>query len=215
MLRGALGIAGLLLTSCSSAVYVQANLQGYGLEVADLAHFRAFVAEVDANSPNPLRDQAVLRLAAAELSARGLENRGVGAATADDEFGLTLRLSVEESAVEVPQEVRVYESYRPGHVWRTRAADGGHWITVRSPGEWYPQTWISGGYTMRITTHTLTLQFRDGAGREIWRGDLSATGESGDLLAVMRACLPALLAEFPGPSGLAADRRIRVDAGAK
>lgn len=209
MLRGVLGMAGLLLTSCSSAVYVQASVQSYGLEGAGLGSYRAFRAAPPA-SDNPLRDQAVGRLVAAELAARGLEDRGAGAATGEEEFAFTLRLTGEENAVSVPQQVHVTESYRAGHTWQYRDASG-QLVIVNSPGAWYPQTWVTGGYTLLIATHRLVLQFHDAEGREIWRGELTAVGESGDLLAVMRACLPALLGEFPAPSGLPAERRIRVD----
>lgn len=201
----------LLLTSCSSAVYVQANVQGYGLDAADLGHFRAYVASVSPDSPNPLRDEAIGRLVAAELTARGLENRGLGAAGAKDELGFVARLTISESSVEIPQQIHVTESYRAGHSWRYRAAGGGQWITVHSPGEWYPQTWISGGYVIQEFTHALVLQFSDAAGREIWRGELTSHGRSADLMAVMRACLPELLAEFPSPSGRPSERRIRID----
>lgn len=211
MLRAVLGTAVLMLASCSSAVYVQANVQGYGLASASSGNFQAFVASVAPDSPNPLRDEAIGRLVAAELTARGLENHGLGAASAQDELGFVARLTISESSVEVPQQIHVTESYRAGYSWRYRTAGSGQWITVHSPGEWYPRTWISGGYVVQEFTHFLVLQFSDAAGREIWRGELTAHGRSADLMAVMRACIPELLAEFPSPSGRPSERRIRID----
>ncbi len=201
-----LGMAGLAMTSCASPVYVQANLQGYGLDPAELASFRAFVLTPDPDSPNPLRDQAVAQLLAAELTARGLQFRGAAAAAAaPDEFAVLLRLTIDESSVDVPLQVEMHDAYWPYHSW--------HYPTSwQYPGSWHTQAWAGGGYTLRLFRHALELQFRDAAGRELWRGNLTTVGESGDLMAVLRACLPAFLAEFPAPSGAPADRRFEVDA---
>jgi len=203
MLRAArtiLGMAGLTLGACASPVEVQANLQGFGLAPAELAPYRAFVMAADPESPHPLRDQAVAQLIADELAAHGLQFRGVReAAAAPDEFAVQLRLTIDESSVEVPEQVHLQDTYWPGHGWH-------------SPGSWHTNAWVSGGYTIRLFRHALELQFRDAAGRELWRGDLTTVGECGDLMAVLRACLPALLAEFPAPSGAPADRRFEVAA---
>lgn len=203
MLRALLvviGVAGLVLTSCASPVYVQANLQGYGLDPSELAPYRAFVLTADPDSLNPLRDQALARLVEAELTARGFDFRGEAtAASAPDEFSVQLRLTIDESSVEVPEQLHVQDSYWPGYAWSY-------------PGSWHTRTWIAGGYTIRLFWYALELRFRDAAGRDLWRGDLTTIGESGDLMAVMKVCLPPLLAEFPAPTGGPTDLRLRVDA---
>jgi hypothetical protein len=213
MLRAVLAVLGmsfLPLTSCSAPVYVQANLQGYGLDPAELGIFRAFTASVAPDSPNPLRDQAVGRLIAAELSARGLENRGWREPSAADEFGFQARLTISESSREVPQQIHVHDSYHAGLGWSWYAPGCDPWMMSTGPGGWYSQTWVSGGYTVHEYSHDLVLQFRDASGREIWRGELTSFSESNDLMAILRTCLPALLAEFPAPSGAPADREIRL-----
>jgi hypothetical protein len=201
------------LPGCSSRVYVQANLQGYGLGAATAAQFHGFSWAPAPTSTNPLRDRTLGRLAAEALRARGLEDRGERPPASQDEFLMTVLTEIEETARYIPPQTRIVHSYRPGRTWRYRVeteGGGSQWVTVHDPGDWYPETWTTGGMTERVFTHRLTLRFEDLTGREVWNGTVSAVGPSGDILAVMRACVPLLLQEYPDPSGLPADRTVRV-----
>ncbi len=204
-MRAALAWAALaLLPACASSVYVQANVQGYGVDAQTLGaiHAMRIVSEPDAE--NPLRDNAVAELAAAELSLHGL----MLDATADVELLATT--SVSEATQWIPPQTRVMHSYHPGMSRRYRILDekGERWIQVYEPGEWWPETWTTGGYTERVFTHRAEIRLRDSAGRVLWQGELSAVGPSGDFLAVMRSCMPLLFDEYPAPSGQPADRMI-------
>ncbi len=190
---------------------MQANLQGYGLGAAASARFRGFTWAPVHASENPLRDRTIGSLAAEALRARGLEDRGERPPEGQDEFLMSVLTEIAETAQYIPPQTRILHTYRPGRTWRyCVAAEGGgaQWVTVHDPGDWYPETWTTGGYTERVFTHRLTLRFVDSAGREVWNGTVSAVGPSGDIVAVMRTCVPLLLQEYPEPSGLPADRLV-------
>ncbi len=214
MLRALSGMLILLAASCSAPVYVQASVQCYGLGPEAAANLRAFTLAPAADAENPLRDRAIGQLVVAALSARGLEHRGDRPAAGADEFHVSVRSTVAEAAQYVPPETRIYSAYRPGRVWRYQVvgSDGAtHWVTVREPGDWHPESWTRGGYTERVFTHRLALSFSDADGRELWRAEVSAMSASGDTMAIMRACVPMALDEYPVATELPVDRLFRLN----
>jgi hypothetical protein len=208
MLRALAGLLFLLPAACSSAVYVQANLQCYGVGAA-LVGARGFRIEETPDSVHGLRDAAAARLVAAELAGRGLTERAADAAPEEGDLTCQVATDLSESSYYVPPQTRIVTSYRPGRTWRYRIeeSDGSaRWVTVHEPGEWLPESWTSGERTERVFTHRLEVSLRGADGRELWRAEVSAVTSSGDLMAVLRACVPLALAEFPTPTGLPADR---------
>lgn len=212
MLRALLGLL-FLLPACSSAVYVEANLQCYGVGAAALDGKRAFRIVPAADAVHPLRDAALARIVADDLTLRGLTERAAEGAAAPDELLCSLRTEVREDSQYVPPQTRIVTTYRPGRTWRYRVVEddgGAQWVTVHEPGEWLPETWTTAGRIARTYVHVARLELRDAAGRELWRADVSAATSTGDAAAVLGACLSMAMAEFPTPSGLPADRRFEL-----
>lgn len=214
MLRALLGTVWLLATACSAPVYVRVTVQGYGADAAASAEFRGFRCEpADAGGEHALRDEAVGRVLAGLLAARGLEELPADAAPGPADLVFRVRTAYSEESHYVPPETRWHHVYHPGGIWHHPVAGecGVHWITVHEPGSWHLETYSYGGFLEIVGTHRLTLSCAGAAGGELWRGELTAVGPTGDHLAVMRACLPRLLEEFPAPSGKPADERIRLE----
>lgn len=212
MLRALLGLL-FLLPACSSAVYVEANLQCYGVGAAALEGERAFRIVPAADAVHLLRDAALARIVADDLTLRGWREAAAGEAAGAGAWEISLRTDVSEDAQYVPPQTRIVTTYRPGRTWRYRVVDddgGAEWVTVHEPGEWLPETWTTTGRIARTYVHVARLELRDAAGRELWRADVSAATSSGDTAAVLGACLSMAMAEFPTPTGLPAERRFEI-----
>lgn len=177
---------------------------GTGFGAPELANLSTVRLDPDPDAGDPLRDRIVADLAAEAFALRGIM------VAPDAETELIVHGYVIEEEHWVPPQSRVVQRSQP---YFTRSYSGnGRWIT-RSHPIWVSDIVTTPGHTVREYSHRAELVLQLPAGKVLWMGELRADGRTGDFHAVMKACIPLLIGEYPAPSGQPAERRVELVAG--